>query len=70
MIDRHHFHYNLTPEDRRIRAKWARGIAVVYGTALLLLVVAIATQQMLAEPTTETTVATAPVKAASPIGRN
>ena len=71
MIDRH-FLYDLTPEDRRIRAKWARGVAIVYGSALLLLVAAIAAQRMVAAPTeaTETTVATAPAKSAPPIGRN
>jgi hypothetical protein len=60
----------LTPEDRATHAKWMRVVAVVYGAVLLLLVAVIATQRIITEPTTETTVATAPAKTASPIGRN
>jgi hypothetical protein len=71
MIDRP-LPYDLTPEDRRVRAKWARGVAIVYGAALLVLVAAIAVQRLVAPPTTEveTTVATVPVNAPSPIGPN
>jgi hypothetical protein len=69
MID-HHLPYELTPEDKRVRAKWARGVAIVYGSLLLLLVTLIAAQQFSAEPDTETAVATAPAKAVSRVGRN
>jgi hypothetical protein len=47
-----------------------RGVAVFYATALLLVVGLIATQRMLATPTPETAVATAPAKSAPPVGRN
>jgi hypothetical protein len=61
---------NLTPEDRAVRVKWARGVAIVYGTALLLVVGLISAQRMLAAPTAETAIATAPAKSAPPVGRN
>jgi hypothetical protein len=61
---------DLTPEDRAVRAKWARGVAIVYGTALLLVVGLIATQRMFAAPTSEIAVATAPAKPAASVGRN
>jgi hypothetical protein len=69
MIDRR-LSYNLTPEDRAVRAKWARGVAIVYGAALLLIVGLIATQRMLIAPAFESAVATAPAKSAPPIGQN
>ena len=59
----------LTPEDRATYAKWMRVVAAVYCAVLLLLVAVITTQSIVAEPTTETTVATASAKTASP-GRN
>jgi hypothetical protein len=55
---------DLTPEDRDVRAKWARGVAIVYGTALLLIVGLIETQRMLVAPTFEPAVAAAPAKPA------
>jgi hypothetical protein len=70
MIDWHHLHYVLTPEDRRIRAKWARGVAIVYGSALLLLVALAGAQRIIAEPSSETPVATAHAKGVSPSAQN
>jgi hypothetical protein len=67
---RRSFPINWTQEDRLTHAKWMRGVAVFYGTALLLVVGLIATQRMLAAPTPETAVATAPAKSAPPVGRN
>jgi hypothetical protein len=41
--------YDPTPEDRATRAKWARGVGIVYGTILLLLLAFIAAERILAE---------------------
>jgi len=49
--------YDLTSEDRLTRAKWARGVAIVYGTILLLLVTFIAAHRYLSEPGAGTAVA-------------
>ncbi len=49
--------YDLTSEDRVTRAKWARGVAIVYGTILLLLVTFIAAHRSLNEPSGATAVA-------------
>jgi hypothetical protein len=49
--------YDPTPEDRLTHAKWARGFAIIYGSALLLLVAFLAAQRMFAEPTPTTGVA-------------
>jgi hypothetical protein len=69
MIDRRLLR-DLTPEDRAVRAKWARGVAIIYGTALLLTVGLIATQRTLVAPKPEIAAATAPAKRAPPVGRN
>jgi hypothetical protein len=42
---------DLTPDDRRMRAKWACRLAVAYGAALLLLVAFVAASRMIAGPT-------------------
>lgn len=42
--------YDPTPEHRLTRAKWARGVAIVYGTILLLLVTFIAAHRSPSEP--------------------
>ena len=70
MIDLHHLPNKPSPEDQQIRAKWARGVAIVYGSALLLLVGLIPVQRLSAEPPSETPAATAHAKGASPSGWN
>lgn len=42
--------YNPTPEDRLTRAKWARGVALFYGFALLLLLTFVAAHRIVSEP--------------------
>jgi hypothetical protein len=42
--------YHLKPEDRLTRAKWARGVVIVYASALLLLALIIS-QRVVTEPT-------------------
>jgi hypothetical protein len=49
-----------TPEDRLTRAKWARGVAIVYGSALLLLVAFVTAQHIFFEPNGPTSIASAP----------
>jgi hypothetical protein len=44
------FPYEPSPEDRLTRAKWARGIGILYGSALLLLVAFIVAHRFVAEP--------------------
>jgi len=41
--------YDPTTEHRLTRAKWARGVAIVYGTILLLLVTLMAAHRLLSE---------------------
>jgi hypothetical protein len=42
--------YELTPEDRLTRAKWARGVGIIYGTILLLLLTIAMAYRILTEP--------------------
>jgi len=49
MIDSAPLH-EPTPEDRRVRYKWARRLAIAYGTALLLLVALVAAHRMYVGP--------------------
>jgi hypothetical protein len=42
--------YEPTPEDRLIRAKWARGVGIIYGTILLLLLTIAVAHRILTEP--------------------
>jgi hypothetical protein len=63
MIDWQHLPDTLTPEDRRLRARWACAVGAVYLAALVLLIAAATAQHMLTGPTPDTTVATAPAKA-------
>jgi hypothetical protein len=44
------FIHDLTPEDRLIHSKWARGVFIVYGSAVLLLIGIIVAECILAEP--------------------
>jgi flagellin-like protein len=49
--------YDPTPEHRLTRAKWARGVSIIYGTILLLLLTFIAAHRSLNEPGGATAVA-------------
>jgi hypothetical protein len=54
------FLYNPTPEDRLTQAKWARGVAIFYGTILLLLLAVIVTSRIVSEPSGSYGFASAP----------
>ena len=64
-----HFPYEPSPEDRLTLAKWKRGVAIVYGCALLLLVAWIAIPQILVGPVTATAAADGPAKVDSNVVR-
>jgi len=64
-----HLPYHLTAEDRLTCAKWARGVAIVYGSVLLLIIGAIGAQHMSAASTTEAAVANGTTKVASHVVR-
>jgi len=42
--------YDPTPEHRLTHAKWARGVAIVYGAILLLLLTFVAVHHSLSQP--------------------
>ena len=44
---------SLTPDDRRIRAKWACRLAIAYGAALVVLLAFLAASRMIAGPASE-----------------
>jgi len=59
MIDRSPLH-DPTPEDRLTRAKWARGVGIIYGTILLLLLAIAVAQHFRIEHNEATTIANDP----------
>jgi hypothetical protein len=61
--------YDLTPEDRRTRAKWARGVAIVYGSVLVLLLAFIITKRVIVEPSEAPNLAAIGANAASHVAR-
>jgi len=64
-----HLSDHLTAEDRLTSAKWTRGVAIVYGSALLLIIGTIAAQHMSTASTTEAAVANGTTKVASHVVR-
>ena len=64
-----HFLYEPSPEDRLTLAKWKRGLAIVYGCAVLLLIAWIAIPRILVGPETATDSADGPAKIGSHVVR-
>jgi len=62
MIDAAPLH-EPTPEDRRVRDRWARRLAIAYGTALLLLVAFVAAHRMYAGPGSSAAIGNAQISA-------
>jgi ferric-dicitrate binding protein FerR (iron transport regulator) len=62
MIDAAPLH-EPTPEDRLVRDRWARRLAIAYGMALLLLVALVAAHRVSVEPDSSAAVGKAQVSA-------
>jgi hypothetical protein len=59
-------HYDLTPEDRLTRARWARGVVIFYSCVALLIFAAIAiVRPSVREPHGSTNLAAAPSESPS-----
>lgn len=58
--------YDPTPEHRLTHAKWARGVGIVYGSVVLLLLGLMAAHSIFAEPNGATGTAKAPASPVAP----